>query len=280
MMRQHFALLFVAAAISGCNCVSADRDIIESAIWADDDSEQLYVRHTFAERQRASPFPEADSITRNHRMRVFRHSLDGASTPVGDWRDETPGHDWYFMKSAGYILGSVQTGTDGVRYERWSLDETPTVQPVVESPGTIDACSFSVVVPSPDGSTLAVVHRVGAPASGPAIPGCGAGTVSVERLDAQSLARLTQTGQVDIDGRVQFTFGKDGRAFVFAGSERFVVSDDGQALERTSAPPTCTVPPTTSSNISSAGRLIAANSLEPNDPIVEIADGQTPFGCR
>ncbi len=278
-MRQHIALLFVAAAISGCNCVSADRDIIETAIWADDDSEQLYVRHTFAERQRASPFPEAESITGNHRMRVFRHSLDGDSTPVGEWRDETPGPDWYFMKSAGYILGSVQTGEDGLRYERWSLDGSA-VQPVVESPGTIDACSFSVVVPSPDGSTLALVHRVGAPASGPAIPGCGAGTVSVERLDAQSLARLTRTGQVAIEGRVQFTFAPDGRAFVFAGTERFVVSDDGQALEPASAPPTCTVPPTTSSNISSAGRLIAANSLEPNDPIVVIADGQTPFGCQ
>ena len=281
-MRNGAGFIFVAAvavvaAVSGCDCVSVERDLIESAVWADDDSEQLFVRHTFDERQRGAPLPESGTLTSHHRMRVFRHSLEGASTPIGEWRDETPAADWYFMKSAGYILGSVREG-DGVRYERWSLTGEPT--PVVESPGTADACTFSVALPAPDGSAIAVVHRVGAEQSGPAIPGCGAGTGAVERLDAQSLARLSQTGQISINGRVQFTFVPDGRFFVFAGTERYVVSADGDSLEPTNDAPACTFPPTTSSNTSSTGRLIAANSLEPNDPVVFIADGQPAFGCQ
>ncbi len=270
-------LLFAVAGFTGCNCASADRDIIETAIWADDDSEHLYVRHTFEERQRASPFPEAESITSDHRLRVFRRSLEGASTPLGDWRDAEPGPAWYFMKGAGYVLGSVMTG-GGVRYERWSLEGA--VQPVLESPGTPDACSFSAAVPSPDGSLLAVVHRVGEPSTGPAIPGCGPGTISLERLDAHSLSRLSLTPPAQIDGRVQFTFAPDGRAFVFAGTERFVLSDDGASLQPSTDAPGCTFPPTTSSNTSSFGQLIAANSLSPEDPVVTIADGQPAFGCQ
>ena len=277
-MSRQMILLFAVAGFSGCHCGWEDRDLIESAVWADDDSEHLYVRHTFEERQSATPLPEAESVTRNHQLRVFRHGLDGTSTPVGDWREAAPGTDWYFMKSAGYILGSVRSGGDGVRYERWGLDGS--VQPVVESPGTPDACTFSLVVPSPDGSTLAVVHRVGAPSSGPAIPGCGAGTVSLELLDAQSLSRVSLAPAVDINGRVQFTFAPDGRAFVFAGTDRFVLSGDGQSLEPTQDAPDCTFPSTTSSNTSSQGRLIAANTLSPEDPVVIVADGQPAFGCR
>ncbi|MBJ80554.1 MAG: hypothetical protein CMH60_04480 [Myxococcales bacterium] len=291
MRRPHklasFVLILSALALS-TGCWSKRTDYY-NATFSDDDTSIVYVRDRYEQKKCCRQMFIGSLPTRNHRYQLFTQNLDGSNQrPLGNEDSKGMDGDIYYMKAAGYVLVSRTTTTDsGVSAKSFArIDLASGLETEVASepmnadpnvPGNF-ICSWRNMIPSPDGSVIAVISE---PST------CTQMSASVEFLNGSTLASM---------GTQEISFGGDlvdpnyHRALLYRWSPegKFEIGNntttDGTYVltpggEMTDAPMmTCDWPKTTSSQYSAAGQYVQIGSSD-GTPSYQ-SDGTMSFPCE
>ena len=194
MKRPHkfasFALVLSALVLS-TGCWSQHTDYY-NAIFSDDDSSIVFVRDRYEQKSCCRSMLIGSYPTRNHRYQLFTQDVDGSNQrALGSENSQGMDGDIYYMKSAGYVLISRTTTSDsGVSAKSFARIDlasgvkteltNETLNPDANVPGNF-ICSWRNMVPSPDGSVIAVLSE---PST------CTQMSASVEFLNASTLASM------------------------------------------------------------------------------------------
>jgi hypothetical protein len=171
----------------------------------------------------------------------------------------------FAFPAAGYVV--AQTFREGAwDYQRVALDGTAHLVATISG-----SCEWGRVLPAPDGQVIAIVRT--------RQPGCDSGgvptTTDVGFVDASG-ATLPGHATVALAGFGQATWTPAGRLVVTDGQSATAVALDGSLAL---APlPRCTEPPTSSSDVDAAGRVLGVSAS--GKPIVVATDPARAFGCQ
>lgn len=262
-------LLGLAAA--GC---WEDAESIQAAVWSDDDTSQAYVHLYFEQSSSTNPMTGQHN-TRNHRHQLFVQSANGSGRrAVTGERPGAMGTAFYYMKRAGYLLIEVDEEGQATRWDVVRLSDGHAQTLARRVPGTEPAspCEQFDAIPSPDGSTIAVLERT-APSNTPS--GCLEGQMTVRFVDPDSLS-TTATYSWAVEGvpGAVWTAAGDLRVWSYRDGAWSVAPATGPTP---AAEPSCTQQVTSSSNVSSDGVVITPGEPEGQPVRVVSTSGDSCF---
>lgn len=246
---------------------------IEKVVWADDSSEVAVVVSHLEEK--ISGWLNKTTEKRNLNYQVFVQEINGnEKRPITELRD-TPVGQIFFMKRAGYLVIESLLKDGGQSFDKMDMQghemlivetskEVCPVQKAAAGSKPFPAV-YHTVIPSPDGKQLAHVYS----------PECG--KVTIDFLDADSLTVVD--GQTfDIDEPTDVTWHRDGY-IIFATVKldkawKVAVQESPVPIQ----PPKCLSPKTTSSSVSTGGRLVYPD--ETGKLAMKRVEQKQIFGCQ
>lgn len=255
-------------------------EIVGEPVWSDDDEEVAFAAHFYEVPRRQIDEAPSDQKRKHSEYQYFRIPADLSedATPIGQRRHDTG--ELYFMRTAGYLLASAKD-SDTITILRIGLDGDERVVansddwPSSGALGDNGAPSL-LAAPSPDGRHLAVWSEVD---SGSAPKQSFHFHVKIIDIEDPTV----DLAAFDIAGQMALVWTPEGSA-VCSGETGAFAWHEGESAFMPTVSPTCLWPRTTSSSVSSDGRIIVAgDSLE--EPFrFDAAVGvpgmpNVPFGC-
>lgn len=262
-MTARKILVVVGAIVLASGCARwKDVERYKDVVWSDDDSRQAILQTITEEKKQMLDV----TLRRDFRHRIFLQNADGSNLqPLTGVRQGEPGFNFYYMKTAGYVLVNIHESDEQGRVDLVHLNgsiETLTTFSRTE-------CSPAQFVPSPDGSRIASIQRVASLGN----MSCPSGALRVRFYDASTLAVLG-THEWPTNGYIDLSWTTDDELIVhdeLNGTWAVdPVTGKGPLLET----PECFFPKTTSSTVSAGGIRITVG-----DPVDVIPLGTLkPFG--
>jgi hypothetical protein len=267
-------IIVVLALVGPIGCWN-ETEMIDRAVWSDDDTGQAYVRLLFEEGPKVNPL----SMThprRNFRHQLFIQNVDGSERQaVTNVQEFQTGANFYYMRQAGYLIIDVFEAEDEIRYDLVRLPAGDATTIATHS-ASGRACESFEVIPSYRGQIIAIVERT---ADSDADRRCPTGEVIVTFIDAASLSDIAKY-RWQVTDMVQTGWTDADELIVSAPDDGvwLVTPDTGPTP---ADPATCVYPRTTSGSMSADG-VVIGGGLSPTDPITvfpPFPDGD-PFDCR
>jgi hypothetical protein len=251
-----------------------DGEMVDYAVWSDDDTGQAYIKLLYEEGPKVNPLSQTHP-RRNFRHQVYVQNTDGSGRrAVTDVRPHRTGNNIFYMRGEGYLIVDVFETEAMARYDiiDAASGETATI---LRHTLSDRACTSHEVIPSYTGHTLAVVERTAGSDSGGR---CPSGEVVVTFLDADSLSTLSSY-RWPVTDMIQVAWTEADQIVVLApadGAWRVDPAGGPVAID----PPECIYPRTTSGNVSADG-VVIGGGMSVDDPITvfpPFPEGD-PYGC-
>jgi hypothetical protein len=272
-LTMRFIVLLSVYLLSACQWRHIEN--VDQVVWSDDNSQQAYTVLMYEER---SGYPLDGSLQkRDFRHQIFVQNEDGtARRSLTGERVRKSGNHLYFMKRAGYVMVDVFETSHQVRFDviRLSGQQQTLLTYLYDG----DACDSLEVIPSPDGALIAVLEQRAA-GSGKLLGTCVDAAVLMTLYDAGTLTPVN-VAEWQISDPVECTWTPAGYFMVYTRAQvAWSVGRDGVS---SGSPPGCSYPKTTSSPISSDGRLLAPAQFPAyNNPLTIVTNSpQKAFGCQ
>lgn len=275
-MKRLLPRLLLATAIlaslglTACNDDAVKTEQLDRVVWSDDNTEEALIVLKFEEKHSMNPL-DGTTLKSNFSHQVYVQNRDGSNRhPIGNEFLGQNGFDFYYMKSAGYLIASyIATGSDDnpvTRYYQLKLDGS--VNQLTSKPDMR-------VIPSPNGAYLALITFYPAACGNPA----GNCPMDVEFLDANSLASVGKKQQLSFEhGKTpELTWNLGGQFLLTTDEQTFAVRPDAEEPSPANTP-ACTYPPTSSSSIATSGDFVypAQNQVQTRPT----TQSEQPFGCQ
>jgi hypothetical protein len=243
----------------------------DKVVWASDDSDVAISMLSYEEKSGGLFSGTTDK--RNFKHQLVIQKLEGAGRHVigTDWLDYQSGAIFY-MKPAGYLVVQILLDNDRRRFDKVALDgswvtiveERQPYQPCTSSAKTPPRQVEHQVIPSPDGQQLIEVYS----------PECG--KVTVEFLYANNLSFIdSQT--FNIDEPMTAMWHPEGDVILVSNDQDNAWKFAAQSPPIPIPPPRCLSPVTTSSDISSEGKLVY---FEGDKLAAKPMGSNKAFGCQ
>lgn len=236
---------------------------IENFVWTSDGSRLLGSELRFEEKKSWDPLA-GTTLKRKFCHQLFLIDVDGTDRQDLGAAAPLQAGEMFAFPAAGYVVAELarEGARDWVR-----VGSNGSRRPLATIEGD---CTWGRVVPSPDGSHIAVVRTTQA---------CNDGGVE----SAVEVAFLNAAGDpvstpvsIDFDHFATTTWTPAGTLVATDGAAAFAVSVTGAV---TPAPvPGCTEPPTASSEVDAAGRIVEV--VDGGRPGIVGTDRSRAFGCQ
>lgn len=251
-----------------------DGEMVDQAVWSDDDAQQAFVRLLYEEGPKVNPLSQTHP-RRNFRHQVYIQNTDGSGRhAVTEVRPHRTGNNFFYMRDAGYLILDVFESDELARYDIIDAGSGEAAT-ILRHTLSGRACTSFEVIPSYTGHTLAAVERT---ASGDSGGRCPAGEAVVSFLDADSLSTIS-TYRWPVTDMIQVAWTDADQIVVVApadGAWRVDPAGGPVAID----PPACIYPRTSSGNVSADG-VVIGGGMSVDDPITvfpPFPEGD-PYGC-
>jgi hypothetical protein len=235
--------------------------------WSSDGSKILGIETLYEEKQTWSPIWGIQVQRRKLCHQLYWTTLESTSRQNLGGPSELEVIDAFAFPQAGYVIVEKHSGTSPWLFERVALDGTR--KPLASISGT---CDWAQAVPSPDGAMIAYAHSLLAHCPDPTLADS---TTTVSFFDAAG-AQVGGSGAVALPGYARSTWTAAGAFVVTDGATAAAVAAPAGTVTAT-AVLRCTDPPTTSSNVDAAGRLL---DIHDGKAAVVAVDPSRAFGCQ
>ncbi len=152
-------VLFLSVSVLGA-CWS-DKDLFDSPVWSEDDQEIALVRKKYEE-QENNLIIVGSNPTRDHRFQVHVQDADGTNQKSwGGWSNGYLVSSLYYMAAEGFVLAQRADESKWNEYIVQLHRSDDTVDELLrwDTPTTGYDCTNVTVVPSPDGTILAILEE-------------------------------------------------------------------------------------------------------------------------
>ncbi|MGE0867662.1 MAG: hypothetical protein AB7P03_03810 [Kofleriaceae bacterium] len=263
-MFARIALIGSLVAVVACDAHLEDRQDVTGAVWSDDDLEVAAFRREYSvlihDEIKGGEIERLMDMTFTP---IARDLATGAEREIGGSYAGTP-RRLHFMRSAGYLSIAFEIGAEVDIIDHFERIDLATGEAVeLRAPCSRIADLWCSALPSPDGALIAIVEK--------ALVGSRT-RVELRRASDGGIAAEAEVPAAEAGDRM--TWHPSG-AFVFSVNsetgETWQLSEDG-TLAVVPVPP-CFSPATTSSAVSSQGRVLLADGTLGG----ELAE---PFGCQ
>ena len=235
-MRSILSLTVLVLVASACD-PWRDTAYYDRIVWSDDDEQLALVELRFEERDPLDPL-QGTTDKRNFRHQLYVSDVDGANpTAIGSEREGQSAAEVFFMRSQGYVLLAAVREDGEADYARIDLDDG--AETALSDPGFSARSWFAV--PSPDGANIAQVGIEGTSAE-------------VRFVDGATLDPVASVVTLTFQNTPDFTFRPDGALVVTDGVSAKGVHPGEEPFD--TDVPACTLPKTTSSDVSSTGLFV------------------------
>lgn len=268
-----YTVLLMTFMLTACSNPILDwtpRQQNDKVVWASDDSEVALTLLSYEEKSGGLLSGTTDKRNFKHQLVIQKPDGSGRRT-ITDWLDYQSG-DLFYMKPAGYLVVETLLDNDRRRFDKVELDgnwvpiveERQPYRPCPTSANTPQAQVEHRIIPSPDGQQLIEVYS----------PECG--KVTVEFLYSNNLSFIdSQTFNIDepmtamwhSEGYVMLVSNDQDKAWKFAAHSPPVPIPL----------PRCLSSVTTSSDISSDGKLVF---FEGDKLATKPVGAEKSFGCQ
>lgn len=262
------ALLF---GLAGC---WSDGELFDQAVWSDDDSGQAYTRLFFEELPKLTPLSQT-THKRNFQHQVYVQNSDGSGRrAVTGVRDHQSGGTLYYMRQAGYLILDVYSDDDVSRYDLIRV-ATGQATPIVTHTVSRERCASLDVIPSRDGSSIAIVERTAGGDTGSECPGGEAVVTFVDPVTVTS----GESYRWPVSDMLQAIWTEAGELIVSSPADGARRVDPAAGPSPTTAP-ACMFPKTSSGSVSADG-VVIGGGMSADDPITVFPPFPTdPSGCE
>ena len=263
--------LVIGCAMLVPGCASEENVIAGDPVWSDDDDEVLFQVNWHDVPYRDRDESPSDKRWRNEEFQFYRMPADPDAEPEPLGQRGSNAGGFYYMRTAGYVLFTVGVG-DHVEVRQMSLDgDERLVADSREITWLFDAGGGHSMegIPSPGGEFVALWLNE-------YVWETAETHTALTVLDVETLE--TVLPQARLDGG-DIVWRADGSLTFWTGDTGFDWMPGTDALTPGARPP-CSGPMTTSSDVSSDGRVITAGlTLAAPFRFVPAGEYDRPFGC-